>query len=594
MATQYYLGKRLSYDGQLCTVRYIGEVQGTNGEWLGVEWDDPKRGKHSGDHGGIRYFECLRKNATAASFIRPTRKTDTPRSFVEALKAKYASEDFEDPDVKIVFTTQPGGNARHRPSQLNKPKSSIRISGKEVEEVGFDKIRKQLAALSELKIIILDGFCMERPIARRKSGVDSWPVGLFDIKEASPKAIELDLSRNLFEEWREIASICEQLENLKSLRVDGTRFRDTTLTASEVTRCHAAFANIKHLKLEDTLLSWESITRISNLFSGLVTLVASSNLFANLPTMHAPNSMITDLSLEDNIFTNLSSLGPLVSLPNLRRLSLKSNKISSIKSSGSQLTPVFSQSVADLDLSYNEIDRWSFVDGLQHTFPGLNSLRISHNPLFTSLRAPDGKAMTADDGYVLVLARLKGIETLNFSKVLPKERLDAESYYLSLVAKEVSFAPDADEEKILRTHPRWKELCEEYGEPLIQRSSNQVNPNSLAARLMQLELYQPAGKRVKVEIPKSATAYTLLGVVCRTFQVKPRMCRMVWETDEWIPTTRDEMFDDDEASNSEVDTRDIENVPSCRISREVIIIPGTKGIGTWIEGNKAVVRIETR
>lgn len=58
MATQFYIGKRLSYDGRLCTVRYQGEVKGTKGEWLGVEWDDPRRGKHSGEHGGIRYFEC--------------------------------------------------------------------------------------------------------------------------------------------------------------------------------------------------------------------------------------------------------------------------------------------------------------------------------------------------------------------------------------------------------------------------------------------------------------------------------------------------------------------------------------------------------
>jgi hypothetical protein len=58
MSSQFYTGKRLSFDGQLCTVRYHGEVTGTKGEWLGVEWDDPTRGKHSGENGGTRYFEC--------------------------------------------------------------------------------------------------------------------------------------------------------------------------------------------------------------------------------------------------------------------------------------------------------------------------------------------------------------------------------------------------------------------------------------------------------------------------------------------------------------------------------------------------------
>jgi len=60
MDSQFYIGRRLSYDSQLCTVRYIGEVTGTkSGTWLGVEWDDPTRGKHTGEHNGVKYFECM-------------------------------------------------------------------------------------------------------------------------------------------------------------------------------------------------------------------------------------------------------------------------------------------------------------------------------------------------------------------------------------------------------------------------------------------------------------------------------------------------------------------------------------------------------
>lgn len=54
----YLLGQRRSYDGALCTVRYVGQVAGTTGDWLGVEWDDPSRGKHDGAHKGVRYFTC--------------------------------------------------------------------------------------------------------------------------------------------------------------------------------------------------------------------------------------------------------------------------------------------------------------------------------------------------------------------------------------------------------------------------------------------------------------------------------------------------------------------------------------------------------
>ncbi len=59
MAAYFEPGQRLSYDGALCTVRYVGEVAGTSGVWLGVEWDDASRGKHDGTHKGVRYFACI-------------------------------------------------------------------------------------------------------------------------------------------------------------------------------------------------------------------------------------------------------------------------------------------------------------------------------------------------------------------------------------------------------------------------------------------------------------------------------------------------------------------------------------------------------
>jgi tubulin-specific chaperone E len=54
----FYVGKRLSLKGQLCTVRHVGPVASKSGEWLGVEWDDPARGKNDGSHEGQQYFKC--------------------------------------------------------------------------------------------------------------------------------------------------------------------------------------------------------------------------------------------------------------------------------------------------------------------------------------------------------------------------------------------------------------------------------------------------------------------------------------------------------------------------------------------------------
>jgi hypothetical protein len=117
-----------------------------------------------------------------------------------------------------VFATQPGDYGRRSKDpnvRLNQP---IKFSGKVAEEVGFDKIRKQLAQLEELRIVILDGLAMCRPEVRGGAWMER--ADATDVRDACPKAVELDLSRNLFEEWREVADICAQLERLKNLRVE--------------------------------------------------------------------------------------------------------------------------------------------------------------------------------------------------------------------------------------------------------------------------------------------------------------------------------------------------------------------------------------
>ena len=53
----FVVGDRVECTGHKATVRFIGEVPPTKGTWLGVEWDDPARGRHSGCHEGTQYFE---------------------------------------------------------------------------------------------------------------------------------------------------------------------------------------------------------------------------------------------------------------------------------------------------------------------------------------------------------------------------------------------------------------------------------------------------------------------------------------------------------------------------------------------------------
>lgn len=366
------------------------------------------------------------------------------------------------------------------------------------------------------------------------------------------------------------------------------------LTQAERERCVKVFRNIKRLGLEENLLPWEQISQVTHLFPTLSTFVASSNFYTTL-TPHTLNSTITDLTLEDNLFPSLSALEPLTKLPNLQRLILKQNKICDINSPGSPI-PIFPSTLSEVDLSFNEITTWAFIDKLEHVFPGLTSLRVSHNPLYEFLQAPDGRALTADDGYMLTLARLGNLKTLNYSPINPKERLNAESYYLSLIAREVQFAPEHLQAQILNSHPRYKWLCEEYGEPNIQRTANAVNPNSLAARLLRIKFCLAAETNARhetyeTEIPVSCTAYTVVGIVGKQFGIKPLKCKLVWETGDWISANKSmaDLGEDDWHSDDSEDERGAD-----RIMREVEIVPGTRSIGTWIDGSEATVRVEVK
>ena len=49
----------IAEDGHIGTIRFYGPVpRDSNKVWFGIEWDDPKRGKHNGEHNDEAYFEC--------------------------------------------------------------------------------------------------------------------------------------------------------------------------------------------------------------------------------------------------------------------------------------------------------------------------------------------------------------------------------------------------------------------------------------------------------------------------------------------------------------------------------------------------------
>ncbi|KFX92062.1 hypothetical protein V490_05582 [Pseudogymnoascus sp. VKM F-3557] len=578
MTSNFYIGQRLSYDSIPCTVRYIGPVGGTKNEWLGVEWDYPSRGKHDGEHKGVKYFDTRRGSINAGSFVRPTRQPDYSESFVEAVHRKYASEDIE---------------RRDEQNELIKQKE-IEISGKVVYEVGFDKIRKQMSQLDELKIVLVDGMRIVEAEAEGKR-----------IRDICPIITELDLSRNLFQSCGEIIKICAELDHLKSLRLNGNRL-SILPEEFEGDESQNAFAGVTELGLNEMILPWDSICLLARQFKDIKSIEASSNDLSTLP-LNGPSSLLpqtlTSLTLEYNDFVSLADLLPLTELTSLNSLHLKGNKICAVGSGSQGEKPVFSDQLSYVDLSYNKISDWQFVDSLPDVFPGMTALRISHNPAYEVVAKPGDVMTSADEGYMLTLARLANLKSLNFSSITPAERTNAEIFYLSRIGKEMAAVPETEESTVTRNHRRYSELCKIYEAPVVRRAEKAINPDLLEARLIKFTFCLPAGtlpgqtseiSKVQ-EIPRGFDVYRIKGIVGKLFDVRPLSLCLIWETGEWDPVAgyEDEEYDSEdleEGDGSVTVDAESRNAKGKWMRREVELEDSTRQVGNSVDGMEAKVR----
>lgn len=133
-----HLHQRISVGGCKGTVRYLGSLNDTGIQWVGVEWDEPSRGRHSGTYEGRSIFSCA---PGSGSFIKLAKvKLDQTFSFSEALERKYATTSITEIEHNSVV---PG---------ISKP----------VESVGFDRAADDFARISNLSNVSLENCFIDR------------------------------------------------------------------------------------------------------------------------------------------------------------------------------------------------------------------------------------------------------------------------------------------------------------------------------------------------------------------------------------------------------------------------------------------------
>lgn len=359
------------------------------------------------------------------------------------------------------------------------------------------------------------------------------------------------------------------------------------------------------------------------MFPALTLLYASSNQTTRLTPM-PPSTLTTTLTsiyLEFNDFTSLSDIASLTALTCLRDLHLKGNNISVIESDSTDGPPIFSNTLTYLDISYNKIHKWSFIDALPDSFPGLVSLRLAHNPVYdnpgfdgaSDSTISAAKATVTEEAYMLTIARLASLVSLNFSAVTPTDRNNAEMFYLSRIGRQLSSVPETPEAeaKVIAQHRRYKELCDLYGEPVVNRRK-EVNPAFLDARLISVTFrFHPSGAEEAApveraaQIPKSFDIYAVKGIAGRLFQRAPLTLRLVWETGEWDPVAGydddagDSSEDEDAVAKQQEDRKDDQALqPANRagrwIKREAELNDSPRQFGFCVDGFDVTIRVEPR
>ncbi|KAI6906655.1 tubulin-specific chaperone [Hortaea werneckii] len=580
-----YLGKRLSLKGQLCTVSYNGPVADKQGEWLGVEWDDTTRGKHNGTHQGKCYFTCRSVSPTAASFLRPNQQWDKPRSFLEALKEKYASDN--DP-------------SEHEAIQIS--------AHKQAEEVGFDKFARRQAQLRGIHTVVLDRMC----IRHCPDDAESAEIGT-----VCKDVTDLDLSSNLFETMQEIIDIARRLPKLRCLTIDGNRTFQRPIQGGSSPLAENALSGVNWLSISNTLidatedganteLAAVPLRIISSFFPNAETIVACSDEWDRLSEAQLPTSLKT-LDVSGNLFESLSDIATLKGTPEIHTLIAKNCQI---RSAGDcVILRSRLHTVAELDVRGNSITSFAVIDRLGADLPSLRHLRTAGNPIYTSLVSPDGQRLTAEDGYMLTIARLPKLETLNYSKITEKERLNADRYYLSQIALELSLeTSDVGREKVKEKHPRWKDLCEEYGEPASSGrptpAKEVLDPNSLAARMIKIQLFTEK-RNFDLLIPKGISVYTLLGHIAKELKISssPLTLELWLETGEEILSeggTSDKAVDSPQWWCSDDEDDELSTAGESRpesdkaASKKVQILPSTRAVGTFLEDGQTELKVFVR
>ncbi|CAM9105857.1 unnamed protein product [Discosporangium mesarthrocarpum] len=535
-------------NGFRATVRYVGPVctaKDPEGAWIGVEFDDPNRGKHDGavtkpDGSLVRYFSC--EAGGSGSFLK-AEKVDRGCSMVEALRGQYVAIDAP---LVAPENIMPGAYAQ-----------TAKGHKKAIEFYGETKIRRwqQVDTINH---------CMLREMGVRCAGERE---ALLDIVK---NYIQVDLKANLLSDWEEVGAIASAIPSMAVFSIGRNTMKHMdTLPPSMSEVC----ANLRVLVINScNISSWSQVALLHRWAPHLEELCAADNDLSDIlevtrnVTKNSDTSVtggkvegflsLHTLDLSETRLNSWEQVACLSDLPALCALTLYQNhlggsgaKDSRDEGSGAVCVDAFSSSgftsLESLSLSGNDISSWGEVDSL-NKLPHLKSLRFSNNPLTSTLGASEaslGLRYLFQFARAMCIARLAGLEVCNGSICNRREREEAEKLYLRGIIQEISRAKGtlplsqlsplseaSSEDKalfmdVMQRHPRYRELWAVHGEAMAPMAGGGAAASrTLASDMVSLTIVSLAAmsctfKPAKKRLPSSMTISKLKQLCKRLFKL---------------------------------------------------------------------------
>lgn len=481
----------MSCDGHYGTVRYCGPVVGTKGTWIGVEWEDPIRGKHNGCHGGVQYFHTSAE--TGGSFIRP-QKVDQRMSIPEAICSKYFSS------LGNVCTE---GNR-----DVVLVKSSI---GRVVELVGFEKvISKQSQGWNLVNVVLAD------------MPIDS-PGEEGELLALTPNILSLDLSHTLLSSWDQVAQAAKQLHHLRSLVLS----KNSLAVPKKPADFRDAFKSLKELVLLQVGYSCDEVLLCAAMWPQVEMLVLSYN---NISLLHLPPDLgpvfqeLQELTLDGNPISSWEEVCHLGRLPRLRTLNMADCDLASISfpdTEPEEKTPLF-ENLVSLNLHNNRLEEWSSIAEL-NKLRGLRSLIVKGNSVVV-------KELRGVSRF-LVIAHVGGLRELDRIEISKVEKREAALYYVNRFyplwlqhgGTAEGGSPSRD---FVRQHPTFMQLLKAYGAPDVPDSKKPAR--NLKSKFVNIEIVapqEPERAPVKKALPGSVTVVKLRCLAMHLFSKNNQQSR---------------------------------------------------------------------